>query len=464
MPQLRGVCEIVTARCSTGILPHSHMGTHGRLNLFQRLARQWDTLHPYNAAQAIKIQGRPNLPAVRTAWHEAMGALGLGRAHVARRTFHFEHLNGQMPPGIVRHVTDATLESFLALELDRRFDEGDTCPFRPFVLDAGPDHYVGVVYHHWVADGVSIRELLRQWFLRWHDPDRVRREPPKLSKAGYWSLFGPGAGRWGLGGELVNSVRWTRRIRRVRRMSGTLAGEFAQAVTIRRFDDGLVDCLRDVCRTGGITLHDLLIAAAAEACDKHLPLHRHRERHDLAMGTIVDLRPSARADLSDTFGVFLGFTTTLCRPDELREWPRLLTAVASQNKLHKDARQPEANVLRLAAGLAAGRMLSRDAMIDFYRKRVPLAGGTSNVNLTTTWAAEYHPAPLLEYVRVSPTGPMMPLVFSTTTLARQFNLCLTRRSTIASEAMAGDILDSIFDRLDRTAQTGDAFGRHARSS
>ena len=443
------------------------MSSHGRLNIFQRLVRQWDVIHPYNAAQAIRLRGRPNLAAIREAWHEAVASLGLGRAHVRRDTFHFEHLNGAMPRDIVRHVSGQSLESFLSHELNVRFDDCAVCPFRPFVLedesggDRGGGHYVGVVYHHWVADGVSIRELLRQWFLRWHDPDRVRREPLRLSKSGYWSLFGPSVGRWRLGAELINGVRWTHRIRRVRRMRADRAGEFEQAVTIRRFDDGLIDCLRDVCRAANVTLHDLFLAAAAEACDKHLPLHRHRERHDLAMGTIVDLRPTARASLADTFGMFLGFTTTICAPDELHDWPRLLSTVAAQGKSHKHTAQPQASFLRMAAALAAGRVMSRDRMIEFYRKRAPLAGGTSNVNLTDSWAAEYHPAPLLEYLRVSPTGPMMPLVFSTTTLARQLNLCLTRRAAIVDEPMAEAIINTIVDRLDRTARTGDAYGHRA---
>jgi hypothetical protein len=182
------------------------------------------------------------------------------------------------------------------------------------------------------------------------------------------------------------------------------------------------------------------------------------------MGTIVDLRPSARADLSDTFGMFLGFTTTLCRPDELLDWPRLLATVASQGKSHKHSAQPQASFLRMAAALAAGRFMSRERTINFYRKRAPFAGGTSNVNVTDTWAAEYHPAPLLEYVRVSPTGPMMPLVFSTTTLARKLNLCLTRRSAIVSEALADQVLDTMFERLNRIARTGDAFGGTLGSS
>ena len=441
------------------------MSSHGRLNIFQRLVRQWDVIHPYNAAQVIRLRGKPDLAAIRGAWHQAMATLGLGRAHVRRDTFHFEHLNGAMPRDIVRHVSGQSLETFLSRELNERFDECAVCPFRPFLLEDntgdGDAYYVGIVYHHWVADGVSIRELLRQWFLRWHDPQRVRRVPLKLSRSGYWSLFGPGASRWRLSKELINGVRWTRRIRRVRRMRGDSAGEFAQAVTIRRFDDGLIDCLRDVCRAGGVTLHDLLLAAAAEACDKHLPMHRHGQRQDLAMGTIVDLRPSARFELSDTFGMFLGFTTTLCKSDDLDDWARLLATVAEQGSSHKHNAQPQASLLRMAAALAAGRVMSRDRTIDFYRKRAPLAGGTSNVNLTDTWAAQYHPAPLLEYVRVSPTGPMMPLVFSTTTLARQLNLCLTRRTSIVSGPLAEAIIDTIAARLERTARTGDASSRRA---
>jgi hypothetical protein len=444
------------------------MSSHGRLNLFQRLVLQWDAIHPYNAAQAIKLQGVPNVASIRVAWHEAMAALGLGRAHVERDTFYFEHLNGEMPRDIVRHVVDngdATLETFLSHELNHRFDEHDVCPFRPFVLEAGGDHYAGVVYHHWVADGVSIRELLRQWFLRWHDPDRARREPLKLPRDGYWSLFGPFAGRWQLGDGLLNGMRWTSRFRRVRRMPREgVAAPLEQSITIRRAGDGIIDCLREACRAGGVTVHDLFLAAAAEACDQHLPMRRHRSRDDLAMGTIVDLRPGARSDLSDTFGMFLGFTTTLCRSDDLAQWPRLLGAVSAQSRHDKAQAHSEASVIRMAAGLAAGSVLKRERVVDFYRKRVPLAGGTSNVNVTNTWASEYHPAPLLEYIRVSPTGPIMPLVFSTTTLGGRFNLCLTRRSAAVSEALAASILDTVLARLDRTARSGDAFAKRSRSA
>ncbi len=413
-----------------------------RLNLFQRLVRQWDMIHPYNAAQAIKLQGRPEVPALRAAWCDAIKAIGLRPS----------------PPDVVRHVeqADATLESLLSNELNRRFDDGhDAFPFRPFVLDDGPDHYLGVVYHHWVADGVSIRAVLREWFLRRYDPARARREPMKLADAGYFSLFGPGAGGWSLRDGLLHAVRCTRDFRRVRRMSARDAERMEQAVTIRRLDDGVIDAARAACRSAGATVHDLILAAAAEACDRHLPMHRHRGRDALAMGTIVDLRPAAAVDLSDTFGMFLGCTTTVCHADELADWPRLAATVAAQGRVHKWRAHAQANAVRMAAGLVAGASLPRQRLIEFYRKRAPLAGGTSNVNLNTTWAAEHFPNPLLEYVRVSPTGPAMPLVFSTTTLGRQFNLCLTRRRDVVSETTADAITDSVFTRLRQTARRDD---------
>ena len=59
-------------------------------------------------------------------------------------------------------------------------------PFRPFVLDNGDgSYYVGVIYHHWVADSVSIRTVLREWFVRVHDPQRASRVPARLASTGY---------------------------------------------------------------------------------------------------------------------------------------------------------------------------------------------------------------------------------------------------------------------------------------
>jgi len=89
-----------------------------------------------------------------------------------------------------------------------------------------------------------------------------------------------------------------------------------------------------------------------------------------------------------------------------------LQSIAAQSQFDKRVRVPLFSPLRMLAGLAVGRIYSRKKVIEFYRKRVPLAGGISNVNLNRSWPVEFHPDPLLDYIRVSPTGPMMPLVLS----------------------------------------------------
>jgi hypothetical protein len=84
----------------------------------------------------------------------------------------------------------------------------------------------------------------------------------------------------------------------------------------------------------------------------------------------------------------------------------------------------------MLAGVAAGKFMKPQRMLHFYQKHLPLAGGISNVNMNRSWATAYHPRPLLDYIRVSPTGPMMPLVFATTTLGHSFHFAYTYRPSI----------------------------------
>src|SRR5688500_3633629 len=359
----------------------------GRLNVFQRLAMQWETLHPYNAAQFMTVRGpAPTGERLHRTWLDTIETLGLGRAHADGPHFHFEILNGQAPREPVRRIVGETVEQFVSRELNRPFDENsEVMPFRPFVRagDDGETHVIGLVYHHWVADSSSIRMVLREWFLRLHYPEQARQAPLRLSTRGYWGLFGPRQCGWHIVDASLTLVRWTSRFRKVSRVVRPLntAEEFDCAFTSRVAPEGLLAPLLAAARRGGVTLNDVFLAALAEACDKVVPLHRSRLRKDLALGTIVDLRPHSRRDLSDTFGLFLGFTSTMCTPRDLSNWPRLLRVIARQNAVHKRTGVPQASGLRMLLGWACGNAMSRDEMIHFYRKRIPFAGGISNVNL-----------------------------------------------------------------------------------
>jgi hypothetical protein len=418
------------------------------LNLFQRLVLQWDKLHPYNAAQILKVAGPADADALVAAWQETLNGLGLGRVHVKGHILQHQALNGELQRYPVHRLAPgASLTDFISEQLNRPFDDAHEPPFRPFILDAGDHHYAGIVYHHWVADSVSIRMLLREWFLRLHRPALARRTPFEHPHGGYWSIFGPGRANWALTDGVLSSVRWSSRNRRVARIEHPGYTDFDCRFALHEVGGGLVPALLAFARANGATLNDLFLALVAEVCHRFVPLRKTPRRTDLALGTIVDLRPYARRDLSDTFGLFLGFTSTLCRPDDLCDFPRLLRTTAAQSRMHKNSGVPLSSPVRMLAGLAVSRFLPREKIVEFYRKRVPLAGGISNVNLNRTWAADFHPTPLLDYIRVSPTGPMMPLVFTPTTLGEHLHFGLTYRPSLIPPDRACQMAQHFTHRL-----------------
>src|SRR5687768_11717753 len=53
------------------------------LNVFQFLVRQWDRVHPYNAAQALEIAGVADVDRINDAWLDVLRTLRVGRVRVA---------------------------------------------------------------------------------------------------------------------------------------------------------------------------------------------------------------------------------------------------------------------------------------------------------------------------------------------------------------------------------------------
>ena len=416
------------------------------LNIFQRLTRQWDALHPYNAAQLIRLPGKADCSSIESNWRDALRHLGLGTVHVSRGRYSYQ------PPGegeSLLHIAPSgtNLDWYLTDEMNRPFGIEDRMPFRPFVLAQENSYYFGVVYHHWIADSVSIRNLLRQWFLRHFDPEAVRAERHvDQSPAGYWKLFGPDARQWDLSGAILDVGRWSSKLRRVRRVESERFPDMKIRFSLHRLRDGLVDRLLPVARDAHATMNDLFLAAMAEACDRYVATPPTSRRHDLALGVIADLRGNARS-LQDVFGLYLGFTSVLCRFGELRNWDQLVQSIAAQSRQQKRERVPESSMVRLFAGLVTGKLVSRRQLLEFYRKRLPLAAGISNVNLNRTWVSHYHPDPILEYIRVSPTGPMLPLVFTPSTLGHGMHFGLTQRAAVVPPSVADACATEFTSRL-----------------
>ncbi len=422
-----------------------------RLNVFQRVMRLWDEVHPYNAAQVLHLEGTADPDRLNRAWQEALAALGLGRIHINGDRFRHEPArNGTAAPALRVVENDVGFADFISDEMNRRFDppgpSGFCTPFRPFIYVSNGSYHAGVIYHHWVADSASIRMLLREWFLRIYDPARVRTTPLRTPAGGYWHFFGPSRSGWELDDGILSTLRSTTRLCNARRIP-TDGGGYHVRYSSRPVPDGLIDELRDAARRQQVTLNDVFLTAMAMACDHHGATPPAPSLQELALGTIVDLRPGSRVDLSDTFGQFLGFTTVVVGPPLLGSGPALLRSIARQNALQKRSRGAHSSVLRMAGGLARATLLAPAQREAFYRKWMPMAAGISNVNMNTSWALAYHPSPLLDYLRVTPTGPMLPVVFTTTTLGKRFHVALTRRSELVDDRTADRLLSTFLEQL-----------------
>lgn len=432
-----------------------------RLNVFQRLVRQWDTVHPYNAGQVLRVAGTPDLLAIRRAWHATLSTMRLGPARVvADDSFHFEPVNGDAAKCPVPLVpAGVSLDDYLSAEMNRPFENGHEIPLRPFVLQEDGSFYLGVIYQHWIADSASIRLVLHEWFTRVYDPAAATDQPANLAAAGYWKLFGPHRAKWRVGGQLLMLLRSWNRFRRVRKLRTQGSHDFAMRVARYQVPAGLLPQLVELARRHGVTVNDLFLAAIADVCDRFNPVRHVPRRRDLALGIIVDLRQRTRYDLSGVFGLFLGFANVMCRREDLMNWPRLVKHIARQTRAHKEADSPHASALWMVAALAAARFMPVQETFRFYRKHMPLAGGISNVNLNSTWAAEYHPAQIREYWRISPTGPMVPMVFNTTTLGGELTFTLTYRAALFTDEQAERIATTFLARLAQLAECGDALLR-----
>jgi hypothetical protein len=425
----------------TAVTPMPYRGT--RLNVFQRTQRLWDQHHPYNAAQAMELVGDFPAGHVAASFNTALLDLGLSD-FVCDDTCYWV-----APPDDVVEVSQPTdgFEAHLSREMNRPFDLGRAMPFRPFDFVDSGRRFVGLVYQHWVADSVSIRMLMRQWLERL--VGRGGPNPVRLPSHGLLHEFGPTAAGWSAFGQTVSLLSYASQMKRMRRTDSK--ADQTNAVLLRDGPDGLIDAIKPRAKAVGATIGDVFLAAAATACDQFGPAHPNKRRPDLAMGTIVDLRARQNDRLGNVFGLYLGFTLTTVRGGDLANFDCLLSRVASVRRSNLARKASEASQVNLAIGYALGKLWGPAKLREFYRKRFPLSGGLSSVNLTPGWGGAHYPSPLAAYHRVSPTGPMLPLVLTPTTLGRTLRICCTYRPALLDTAKANALVASFVDQLIRYA-------------
>ena len=436
--------------------------TPGKINIFQRLVRQWDTVHPYNGGQAMHLAGTPDQALICDAWKQTISALKLGPVRVVNPRYEFVPDSTGAVDYDVEFVTDPsiTFDQYVSTAMNKPFPEKGELPFRPFVIhQSDQSFYIGVIYQHWIADSASIRLLMEEWFKRIYEPQSVVDQPVTLSKGGYWWHFGRTRLKARMMEQVLSLVRAFTRLRRAKKLMTKNSMDFSMKCLVRRLPDGIVPRLLEIARRNGATLNDIFLLVMSDVADRFTTYRTAKARRDIALGTIVDLRPHSAKSMERVFGLYLGYANVLCNRRDLRSWPRLIRHIAVQTRVHKQVGAAQTGAVFMAVALATGKFIKGSASYRFYRNTMPLSAGISNVNMNNTWVNRHFPNQMLEYIRISPTGPIVPLVFTTTTMGNNLLYGMTYRCSLYSQERAMQMAALFESHLIQLAECGDALLR-----
>jgi NRPS condensation-like uncharacterized protein len=444
------------------------------LNPFQLLMRRWDGLHPYNAGQVMEVSGAVDRDRWKAAIESTLADMGLGVPRFSRkdRIAHFT-----APAEISVDQSAESLQTFFNEELNRPFAAGDvpirfcTLPGSSGPSDAGPDasHYLAAVYDHWIADSRGMRELMARIFERYQHPERPSRLAPlTLEAPPFAALFRQHTGRLTKTRAIRESLKNVWRQRHGFRVNIADPLDFTSRFQISRLPDGLIDSVYRFSKATGASVNDAFLAALGQTmgdCTHHERTTRRRKffhfrRQQIGLGTIVDIRDAAAQPLDRVFNLYLSSYTVLLTNAEKRSGEELTREIAQQTAQLKKSFATVKGFWALAMArfwwdlYASNRYRSQ-----LLHKTVPVVAGISNVNMTHSWVdagdadAQDPTTPrCLDYIRISPTGPLLPLVFTLTTLRNRLTLCITYRTTSFTDQEASKLAEDFTRRLGALAQ------------
>jgi len=402
------------------------------LNDFQALMRSWTTLGPYNAIDLIKVPGRTD--AAR--WHDAIVQLMAGL--------------GIEPPAII-DASYPQLTAGITAELNEPFAP-DEPPIRFFT--AGEDaagHYFGATFDHWIADSPSYRFLTRRAFENYMEPGAAAKLPPlKLCQKRFEELFG----RQSRVAAVIEGVQTYLRHASAYRLPIHEPLDLSSGFQHLQLPNGLIGHVRQFGKKLGATVNDVFLAVLLQTLGDFTKSARSNQRKRLlrskrdgvAFYTAADIRPLANESIEDQIGCFISYFSLILKNPEEIPLPDLVKRIAAQTQTIKSDRQ----VLRFFQGFGMMRLFwnyyrkPRQRALLFNRS-VPCLGGISNVNLTDTWIGR--DARILDYLRVSPTGPLAPIIFTPSTIGDRLSLCVTHRNAVFSNEQAAGVVANFSKRL-----------------
>lgn len=366
-------------------------------------------------------------------------ALGISRLVSHDRWF---EVDGGPSEPIVEEMPRHSRDDFTALadratfELNRRFAPGGF-PVRLFVLPRAEYHYIGRTYQHWVGDAYSMNSLLARVIAEYLGIDApaslgaTARRCPSFREA-FAGVMGPH--RWcvraaELAGELV-------RFRRCHRPSYGRESDLSVRVRFPTVPDDALTRLTAAARRSGVTVNEVVLAALAEAIALQTPERVGDHRRDLALTSVVNVRPLRPAALNDRMGLYLAYFTVMCRGDNAR-FEDLLSQVHAQSAKAKAGTTYLKAGIELQIAAALWPHIRAERRIEFFSHRKPAAGAVTNIRVPEAWLAGELGEATGGWWRAASAGPMTPLAVSVTTAGKQFTCGIaSRASGYAPDAVA----------------------------
>ena len=433
----------------------------GRLNVFQRLMTQWSELHPYNAAHVYRIASPADPFSLAEAVRQTFSDTGLGIVHLDAASLSYRHETDVAPEiEVVQGGADpdSRLARHLTAELNRPFERPTCKPWRFSVLNAEPgSHYVVVTYDHWVADNAAARLVLRHVldrYCEWNQPEN--RHPIDLYPGTYRDVFAHRLRGRQLLSAGMHSVSQLLRNRAVAQMPYSSSRQLSVQYELYRAVSGTIPQLKHFAKSLGATVNDVILAALGRAMTEFLPCRSIRKQQAISLGTIVDVRGDAREDLSDSMGTFLGYFLARMAADKSMSLTDAVRTVAAVTGPIKERRAYLNSVLNMRVAGALWPHLSDTNKTHFMRKTLPMTAGVSNVVVRDGWISECGAGSITEYLRAVSTGPILPLVLTTTTLGEEMNVGVTYRIAGFSRQKIDGVMERFMDQIEHPAGAGHA--------
>jgi hypothetical protein len=386
------------------------------LSAFQSLMREWSALAPYNFIHAMRLSAPAEIDRWQNAVAAAMQELAI------------------LPATIPIEQPAADLEIHLEAELHRPFSRL-AAPLRFFVVDAKTGgHWFGIVLDHWVADDFSCRALLQWIYSNYHA---------------------------NIGDAHSSRLEWAQAPRQRRRRWREWRRFLKQAMILRRacrtplrdpmdfnvhtfgtaLPEGALEASQKLAKEHDATLHDLFLAATAQAFGAARKWEAGTRRDAVAIASAMDLRRFESDPERAGVGLLLSqYIVMEQRPDEV-SLTELTKRIADQTCGMKavsgtDLFPPTLSLWRLHR--------SPRGKATFFSRGAPLVAGLSNVNLTGSWIEQ---AGLTEYRRIGPTGPIVPMVLMITTLGGRIFMDVTFRTAAFTPVEAKRLIEDVIHRL-----------------